>query len=118
MAEFVAVAKLSEVGPGQLKHIELDDGTQVCLANVDGTLYAIDGKCTHMESSTVLTQRLGDAGAQEVRRAHNDIVPQLFLPTTAPRSSIRSVTRRMPPLHASFRSSRDVTSPYSPLAFL
>ena len=51
MAEFVAVAKLSEVGPGQLKHIELDDGTQVCLANVDGTLYAIDGECTHMGGS-------------------------------------------------------------------
>ncbi len=29
---------------------------------------------TDMESSTALTQRLGDAGAQEVRRAHNDIV--------------------------------------------
>ena len=51
MAEFVAVAKLSEVGPGQLKQIELDDGTQICLANVDGTLYAIDGECTHMGGS-------------------------------------------------------------------
>ena len=29
---------------------------------------------TDMESSTALTQQLGDAGAQEVRRAHNDIV--------------------------------------------
>ena len=29
---------------------------------------------TDMESSTALTQRLGDAGAQEVRRTHNDIV--------------------------------------------
>ena len=29
---------------------------------------------TDMESSTALTQRLGDAGAQEVRRAHNIIV--------------------------------------------
>ena len=29
---------------------------------------------TDMESSTALTQRLGDTGAQEVRRAHNDIV--------------------------------------------
>ncbi len=48
MAEFVTVAKLSEVGPGQLIHIGLEDGTQVCLANVDGNLYAIDGACTHM----------------------------------------------------------------------
>ena len=29
---------------------------------------------TDMESSTALTERLGDAGAQEVRRAHNEIV--------------------------------------------
>ena len=29
---------------------------------------------TDMESSTALTQRLGDAAAQEVRQAHNDIV--------------------------------------------
>ena len=29
---------------------------------------------TDMASSTALTQQLGDAGAQEVRRAHNDIV--------------------------------------------
>ncbi len=29
---------------------------------------------TDMESSTALTQRVGDASAQEVRRAHNDIV--------------------------------------------
>ncbi len=29
---------------------------------------------TDMESSTALTQQLGDAGAQEVRRVHNDIV--------------------------------------------
>lgn len=48
MAEFRTVAKASEVQPGSLKHIELEDGTQVCLANVDGTFYAIGGECTHM----------------------------------------------------------------------
>ena len=48
MAEFKTVAKASEVGPGELKHVELEDGTQVCLANVDGTFYAIGGECTHM----------------------------------------------------------------------
>jgi len=48
MAEFRTVATVSEVPPGSLKHIELEDGTQVCLANVDGTFYAIGGECTHM----------------------------------------------------------------------
>ena len=49
MPEFRNVAKASEVAPGSLKHIELDDGgKQVCLANVDGTFYAINGECSHM----------------------------------------------------------------------
>jgi len=48
MADFITVAKTSEVEPGQLKHVELEDGTQICLANVGGTLYAIGGECTHM----------------------------------------------------------------------
>jgi nitrite reductase (NADH) small subunit/3-phenylpropionate/trans-cinnamate dioxygenase ferredoxin subunit len=49
MPEFRTVAKVTDVAPGSLKHIELeDDGTQVCLANVDGTFYAMGGECTHM----------------------------------------------------------------------
>jgi nitrite reductase/ring-hydroxylating ferredoxin subunit len=49
MAEFRTVAKVSEVAPGSLKQIELEDGSkQVCLANVDGTFYAINGECSHM----------------------------------------------------------------------
>lgn len=47
MAEFVSVAKPSELGPGQLKQIELGDGTKLCLANVDGTFHVIGGECTH-----------------------------------------------------------------------
>jgi nitrite reductase/ring-hydroxylating ferredoxin subunit len=48
MAEFRTVANVSEVPPGSLKQIELEDGTQVCLANVGGTFYAINGECSHM----------------------------------------------------------------------
>jgi nitrite reductase/ring-hydroxylating ferredoxin subunit len=48
MAEFKSVAKASDLPPGSLKQVELEDGTQLCLANVDGTLYAIGGECTHM----------------------------------------------------------------------
>jgi nitrite reductase/ring-hydroxylating ferredoxin subunit len=47
MAEYTSVAKTSEVSPGQVKQIELDDGTQICLANVDGAVHAIGGECTH-----------------------------------------------------------------------
>lgn len=48
MAEFKTVAKLDEVPPGTLKQIMLDVDTTICLANIDGTLYAINGECTHM----------------------------------------------------------------------
>ena len=48
MAEFRSVAKASEVPAGSLKPIELEDGAQVCLANVGGTFYAINGECSHM----------------------------------------------------------------------
>ena len=47
MPEFKTVAKVSEVEPGSLKQVELDGDTQVCLANVDGTFYAINGECSH-----------------------------------------------------------------------
>ena len=49
MADFRTVAKASEMAPGSLKQIELEEGDkQVCLANVDGTFYAINGECSHM----------------------------------------------------------------------
>ncbi len=48
MAEFRTVAKALEVPAGSLKHVELEDGGQVCVANVDGTFYAMNGECSHM----------------------------------------------------------------------
>ena len=48
MPEFRTVANASDVPANSLKHVELEDGRQVCLANVDGTFYAIGGECTHM----------------------------------------------------------------------
>lgn len=48
MADYKTIAKVSEVEPGSLKHVELEDGRQICLANVEGTFYAIGGECTHM----------------------------------------------------------------------
>lgn len=48
MAEFQTVARASEVGPGQVRLIDLQNGTRICLANVDGAFYAIAGECSHM----------------------------------------------------------------------
>ncbi len=47
-AEFKTVAKVSDLAPGRLRHVEVDGGAPICLANVDGAFYAIAGECTHV----------------------------------------------------------------------
>ena len=46
MAEFVRVASLADVPPGEMHAVELD-GDPVVLANVDGQIFAFAGECTH-----------------------------------------------------------------------
>jgi 3-phenylpropionate/trans-cinnamate dioxygenase ferredoxin component len=48
VAEFVKVAALSEVPPGTLLAVEVG-GQRVCLANVDGELYAVRDNCSHRD---------------------------------------------------------------------
>ena len=47
MADFVKVADLSEVPPGEMLLVDVE-GEEVALANVDGTIFAFDDTCTHM----------------------------------------------------------------------
>ncbi len=47
MAEFVKVASVSEIPPGQGKTIEVA-GEKLALFNVGGTFFAIDDICAHM----------------------------------------------------------------------
>lgn len=42
----VAIAKASELGPGQMKIVEAG-GERIALCNVGGTFYAIQDLCTH-----------------------------------------------------------------------
>jgi nitrite reductase (NADH) small subunit len=46
MAEFVKVAKLSELDPGVAKAVEVN-GKTIALYNVNGTIYATDNECLH-----------------------------------------------------------------------
>lgn len=46
MVNFRTVAKLSELEPGQLQRVEVN-GTPICLANVDGAIYAVAARCSH-----------------------------------------------------------------------
>lgn len=48
MAEFVRVAALADVPPGELLAVEVE-GVKICLANVEGEIYAIQDNCTHRD---------------------------------------------------------------------
>ena len=43
---FTKVAKVSEIPIGTMKHVEVD-GTELCIANVGGSFYAIGDRCGH-----------------------------------------------------------------------
>ena len=44
--DFVGVARVGEVPPGQMRRVEVD-GRDVALVNLAGTFYAIDNNCPH-----------------------------------------------------------------------
>jgi nitrite reductase/ring-hydroxylating ferredoxin subunit len=44
---FVRVAHMRDIAPGQLLRVEMAERL-VCLANVDGKIYAVDDECTHI----------------------------------------------------------------------
>ena len=46
MTEFIKVAQVNELGPGQRKLVKTN-GHQIALFNVDGVLYAINNNCPH-----------------------------------------------------------------------
>ena len=50
MAEFVKVAKVSEIPPGTSRCV-LVGNKKVALFNVDGEFFAIDDMCSHAEAS-------------------------------------------------------------------
>jgi nitrite reductase/ring-hydroxylating ferredoxin subunit len=50
MLEYVKVASVKDLAPGEMTMIELE-GEYICLANVDGTFYAISDDCSHANAS-------------------------------------------------------------------
>ncbi len=63
MAEsgFVKVAEVSDLTPGKMKTVEVGD-EQILLANVNGTIHAVDDICSH--AYAFLSE--GDLGGEEV----------------------------------------------------
>ncbi len=50
MKEYQRVASTREIAPGELLRVEVG-GHLVCLANVDGAIYAVDDDCPHIGSA-------------------------------------------------------------------
>ncbi len=48
VSEFVRVAALADVPPGSLLGVAIGD-ERICLANVEGEIYALADNCTHQE---------------------------------------------------------------------
>jgi len=46
MAEFVSVAKSTDLGPGQMVLVEIDD-EEIVVANANGEYYAFSAECPH-----------------------------------------------------------------------
>jgi nitrite reductase/ring-hydroxylating ferredoxin subunit len=47
MTDYVKVASTADLAPGEMTLVEVG-GELICLANVDGTFYAISDECTHV----------------------------------------------------------------------
>ena len=50
MAEFVSISRAEDLGEGDIRAFDVR-GTNIAVANVDGTFYAFDDTCTHMGCS-------------------------------------------------------------------
>lgn len=59
MAEFVAVAKISDLAPGTAMRV-IVGSQKIALYNVDGEVYATDDTCSHAEASLSEGSLCGD----------------------------------------------------------
>jgi len=59
MAEFVRVASLSQLPPGEMLAVDLE-GEEVALANVDGQIFAFGNICTHLQGPLATGDLDGD----------------------------------------------------------
>lgn len=69
----IEVARLSDVPEGSLKHIEIN-GKEILLANVGGTIYAMDDRCGHMNASLAMGVLDGTIVECAVHHARFDVM--------------------------------------------
>ena len=58
---YYPVAKVSEIGPGEMKYVEAGpDDEPICLINFEGDFYALGDLCTHEYASLSDGEIVGD----------------------------------------------------------
>jgi 3-phenylpropionate/trans-cinnamate dioxygenase ferredoxin component len=59
LGTFIKVCSVSELPPGSMRGVE-HDGKRIIVVNLEGTLYAWDGTCTHEEYDLSMGFLTGD----------------------------------------------------------
>jgi nitrite reductase/ring-hydroxylating ferredoxin subunit len=90
VAEFVKVAEVGEIGPGEMKAVEVD-GLPVALINLDGAYFALADECSHRGGALSEGEIEGDllicpwhAGSFDVRTGAPVDAPPVEPVTTYP----------------------------------
>jgi len=88
MSDWIIVAKVGELAPGQWRRVDAD-GTQIVVFNLDGTYYALEDVCTHDGGQLTGGRVLGDQiecprhGARFCIKTGAAIAPPAYEPTAA-----------------------------------
>jgi nitrite reductase/ring-hydroxylating ferredoxin subunit len=57
--QFVDIAKVDEIPPGKMKHVEVN-GKEIVIANMNGKFCALDDRCAHMNAPLSMGNLTGD----------------------------------------------------------
>ena len=92
MGEFVKVATVGQIAPGESRAVEAG-GKTIALFNIDGTFYAIDDTCTHRGGPLSEGTVEGTEVTCPWHGAVFDITSGTVLATPAPRDVARYTVR-------------------------
>jgi len=87
MSDWIDVARIGELGPGQHRLVEIDD-VEVAVFNIDGEYYAVEDVCTHDGAELLGGSVDGDVitcprhGARFCLRTGEVLAPPAYEPLT------------------------------------
>ena len=93
MGEFIKVAKVGDIAPGEARGVEAG-GKRIALFNIDGTFYAIDDTCTHRGGPLSEGMVMGAEVTCPWHGAVFDVTSGALLGAPARRRPLRRTSRR------------------------